>query len=311
MGGWELTTKDAMTKLNALSEKITATLIESIESRDYTDPGPALPWHRTGTADHLAPSNATTGNYYQGSNILFLFFAATDAGYASSQWATYKQWESVDCQVAKGQRSTTLFRWVIKDRDENDPKSRKRAFPVGFRVFNSEQLTDPDAAPKPDGITPIHHDPIPHVETFFANLRIDLVEGSDRAFYRPATDQVHVPSHHQFDDLEQSWAVRLHEAAHWTGAEHRLARDLSHPRSSPEYAREELIAELAASIACARLGIGNHLRDDHAAYLASWLTALKADPRYLTNAAEAASKAVTYMLDAQPANAPQLVGAHQ
>ena len=291
-----------MTKLTDISAKITAELVAAIEALPDDAASPTLPWHQTGAANHLAPRNASTGNYYQGANIVFLFFAATENGFARSQWATYKQWQALDCQVAKGQTSTTLFRWVIKDTDPDDPDAKTRAFPVAFRVFNVEQLTDPDAAPTPTGFTPIGHDPIPQAETFFEHLGVDVVEGSDRAFYRIATDQIHVPHHHQFDDPEMSWAVRLHEAAHWTGATHRLDREIGHERKSPEYAKEELVAELAASIACARLGIGNHLRDDHASYLQSWLTALKADPRYLTSAAEAASKAVAYMESAQPAH---------
>ena len=310
-----------MTKLNDISAQITAQLIEAIESRDPEDTSPILPWHRTGMMNHLAPRNASTAQHYQGSNIAFLFFSAMAAGFTSSTWATYKQWEALGAQVAKGQTSTLLFRWVIsKNDDDKDQaktadadKRKKRAFPVGFRVFNTEQLVDPDNAPMPDtGLVPIEHDPIPHVEDFYNNLGVSLFEGSDRAFYEPATDTVHVPNHNQFDDIEHSWAVRLHEAAHWTGAAHRLDRDLSHDRSTPEYAQEELVAELAASIACARLGIGNHLRDDHARYLHSWLSALKEDPRYLTSAVDAASKAVRFMDHAQPTNdlegSPELVG---
>lgn len=307
-----------MTKLNDLSAQITAQLIEAIEARDPADAGPVLPWHRTGLMNHLAPRNASTAQHYQGSNIAFLFFAAMAAGFTSSTWATYKQWEALGAQVAKGQTSTLLFRWVIPKKDDdtdhtNVDKRKKRAFPVGFRVFNSEQLVDPENAPMPDtGFVPVEHDPIEHVEAFYNNLGIALVEGSDRAFYEPQTDTVHVPNHSQFDDIEHSWAVRLHEAAHWTGAAHRLDRDLNLDRSTPQYAQEELVAELSASIACARLGIGNHLRDDHAGYINSWLSALKEDPRYLTSAVDAASKAVRFMDDAQPTNdledSPELAG---
>ena len=65
--------------------------------------------------------------------------------------------------------------------------------------------------------------------------------------------------------------------------------------STPEYAREELIAELGAAIACARIGISNTPRTNHAQYLRHWLTNLREDPKTLFKAMTAASKAVQYL----------------
>ena len=63
-----------------------------------------------------------------------------------------------------------------------------------------------------------------------------------------------------------------HETIHWTKHSKRLARDLGRVRHGDEgYAREELVAELGAAFLCADLGLTPEVREDHAAYISTWL----------------------------------------
>jgi antirestriction protein ArdC len=64
---------------------------------------------------------------------------------------------------------------------------------------------------------------------------------------------------------------------------------------SPDYAFEELVAELGAAYLCADLAITSEPREDHASYIASWLKALRDDPRNLFRAASYAEKAAGYL----------------
>lgn len=66
------------------------------------------------------------------------------------------------------------------------------------------------------------------------------------------------------------------------------------------YAVEELVAELGAAFLCAELAITPEVREDHAAYLASWLKMLKDDKRAIFTAAAQAQHAADYLL-ANPA----------
>jgi antirestriction protein ArdC len=93
------------------------------------------------------------------------------------------------------------------------------------------------------------------------------------------------------------YQVLLHETAHWSGAEHRLNRDLSGAFGSASYAREELVAEMAGAFLCAALSIVPAVR--HADYLANWLEVLREDNRAIIRAASAASKAADYVLPFQ------------
>ena len=58
---------------------------------------------------------------------------------------------------------------------------------------------------------------------------------------------------------------------------------------------EELVAELGAAFLCADLGITPEVREDHAAYLASWLEVLRGDKRAIFTAAGKASAAAEYL----------------
>ena len=61
------------------------------------------------------------------------------------------------------------------------------------------------------------------------------------------------------------------------------------------YAREELVAELGSAFLCADLGITPEIREDHAAYIASWLDVLKGDKRFIFSAASHAQRAADYL----------------
>jgi antirestriction protein ArdC len=58
-----------------------------------------------------------------------------------------------------------------------------------------------------------------------------------------------------------------------------------------DYAREELVAELGAAVTAHRYGFDKHIKDDSAAYLKSWLGALKEDPSFLKTTLDDVKKA--------------------
>jgi antirestriction protein ArdC len=74
-----------------------------------------------------------------------------------------------------------------------------------------------------------------------------------------------------------------------------LARDIGRVRGDEGYAKEELVAELAAAFLCADLGITPDVRPGHAAYIASWLEVLKGDKRFIFSAAAQARRAAGYL----------------
>lgn len=90
-----------------------------------------------------------------------------------------------------------------------------------------------------------------------------------------------------------------HEAGHATGAKKRLDRTFGNRFGDELYSREELCAELTAAYIMADLGLACVPRPDHAAYIQSWLTTLRDDPKALITAASKAQAAADWMHEAQ------------
>ena len=143
----------------------------------------------------------------------------------------------------------------------------------GYTVFNAEQV---DGLPGHfyATVAPLNADikPLEAAERFFANTNITLQHGGNRAFYSPDRDIVQMPELKTFRDAEAYSATKAHEICHAMRHQKRLNRDLGRKRfGDAGYAMEELVAEIGAAFLCADLGITPETREDHAAYIGSWL----------------------------------------
>lgn len=117
------------------------------------------------------------------------------------------------------------------------------------------------------------------------------------AFYDKQEDYIQMPPFSTFKQAEFRYSVLAHEITHWTGAAHRLNRDLA-PRFQKEaYAAEELVAELGSAFISAELDLKMEPRRDHAPYIESWLRALRNDKRAIFTAAAKAQQAADWILE--------------
>jgi antirestriction protein ArdC len=168
-------------------------------------------------------------------------------------------------------------------------------------VFNASQVEgyQSDAPTLPE--RPLF-ERIASVDHAIAATLARIEYGGSRACYHRLTDCISIPDERAFFATETSTAQEafystiLHEATHWSGAEHRLNREKGKRFADRAYAFEELIAELSAAFLCAELGITNDPRPDHAQYTAQYLTVLKNDKKAIFSAAAAASAATDYIL---------------
>jgi antirestriction protein ArdC len=267
-----------------------------------------MPWRSLAIAG--VPVNATTGNAYKGGNNVWLGMTAAGRDW-SRYWATYKQWQSVGAQVRKGERGSYGVHYgtvggTVTDDDGNELVSTaKRLVPHVFVVFNADQVDGWQAPARRAIDTP---ERIDHAETFFASLGADVRHGGSRAYYAAVGDFIGLPPLEAFRDAVSYYATSAHEHAHWTGHASRLGRDLHNRFGEDAYAAEELVAELSSAFTCAHLGISTTPRPDHAAYLASWLRVLRADPSALFTAATKAQAATDWLV-AHATEAPMGVAA--
>ena len=273
-----------------------------------------MPWHRSAHAI-TRPKNIASGNAYRGINILSLWVASEAMDFSCGLWGTYKQWHEQGAQVRKGEKSTVIvfYRELERPREDDPSETETVLFARASRVFNAAQvdgftLSGADEVPGDDRI-----EPVAAAEAFTAAMGARITIGGERAFYRPADDRIQMPDRERFTGTDTSsptegwYGTLLHELTHWSGAKHRLDRQLSGRFGDDAYAMEELIAELGAAFLCAELGIAATPRPDHAAYLAGWLKVLKADKKAIFTAASAASRAADFLH--QQASLPQACAA--
>lgn len=105
-----------------------------------------------------------------------------------------------------------------------------------------------------------------------------------------------MPAFADFHASDDYYSTLAHELCHATGHVDRLARPTLISTKREDYAREELVAELGAAFVSGAIGIKLHDREDHAAYLASWLQALRNDKRCIFTAATQAQAAADWLL---------------
>ena len=299
-----------------IRQQITDDIIKAMEA------GPP-PWRKSWSSGCLH-FNASSGATYKGINQLILGMAASAHG-GEARWLTYKQAEYMGLQVRKGESGTRIVKMVEVNRRQAAKESAaggdvlaedgsKALVMKAYTVFNASQI---------DGMAPM---PARECDVSCADaveqiilglqrtgLKVNFGQGFQPA-YHPRTDEVRIPPANEFLSLEDFHATLLHEAAgHATGHPKRLARLHMDARfGSPEYAREELCAELVSSMMQGVIGLppGPTMLAQHAAYLASWLQALKNDKNEIFKAAAGAQKICDYVsrlaVESQPFVVPEV-----
>lgn len=257
-----------------------------------------VPWRSPilGRQSAGMPKNLESGKEYRGVNVFLLAFTAWTNGYESSYWLTFNQAKQKKGSVKKGEKSSFVIFWKqyeTTDKETGEPTK----VPVlrYYRVFNVAQcegIAMPDAAT----FTPTDFQPIDAAETIVkAYADAPAIEhGGTRAFYRPSTDSVRLPEQTRFASCEEYYSTLFHELAHSTGHSKRLDRKLDtepQPFGSPDYGKEELVAEMASAFLSAHVGIQPVTIENQAAYLQGWLKQLRGDKKLVIAAAGAAQKA--------------------
>ena len=268
-------------------------------------------WLRPWNADHAAGKITRplrhNGIPYKGINVIMLWSASVMKDHACPLWLTFRQAQELGGHVRKGEIGELVVYADRITRTETDKKGeeieKEIPFLKGYTVFNAEQCdglpAHYTAKAEPPALTPMQR--IEAAERFFAATRADIRSGGTRAFYAEGPDYVQMPPFETFKDAESFAATLAHELTHWTKHDKRLARDMGRVKWGDEgYASEELVAELGSAFLCADLGITPEVRDDHAAYIASWLKVLKDDKRFVISAASHAQRAVDYLHGLQP-----------
>jgi antirestriction protein ArdC len=250
------------------------------------------------------PVNGLTRRSYSGIKILLLWSALAERGFASPYWITFKQCIAMGGSVRKGEKGTHVYfadKFVPQKEkvraEEAGGEPNSIAFLKRYTVFNVEQC---EGLPKGLIATPEPKDErqiVPEAEALIAATGADFRIGGDQAFYVPSEDFIRFRHQTAYPDQINWYRTAFHELGHWTGHKTRLDRSLTTKFGTVDYAREELVAEMATAFVCASLGIVPTVR--HADYIGIWLQVLKEDAKAIVRAASLGSKASDFILTFQ------------
>jgi len=262
-----------------------------------------VPWHnpiRGGSGDGW-PKNFTSRKRYRGINTFLLTFQSWDKGYSSDHWLTYRQATEQGGQIRKGEKASLVTFWKLYEKtDQKTGDEVKLPVLKHYNVFNVDQcegIENPDE----NKSEPIVFKPIEQAEKIVSGYSDPpiIMQSGHRAVYRPLVDTVLIAPPAEFESAESYYATLNHEIIHSTGHEKRLKRGLDTdpaPFGSPDYSKEELIAEMGAAFLNATAGISAPTIEQSSAYIEHWQKALKGDKRLVVSAAGAAQKAADWIL---------------
>ena len=278
-------------KTTDFREEITAKIITAIENG-------TAPWQQPWNGAE-APQNGITKHQYNGINTVILSIAAMNLDGEKKndpRWLTYRQAQSNDWYVRKGEKGTRVILWKpTVGTDENGKREITAVLQRTFTVFHASQIEGiPDYVPPEINIIEAHE----KAEKIIANSGAEIVFGGGEAFYSPSKDYIQMPPKTDFKSMEGYYSTMLHEMTHWTGGEKRLNRIQRCGRFSKDYAFEELIAEMGSLFIASSAGIPQSETEfqNHASYIDGWLRNLRSDNMYIFKAAAEASKAAGYLL---------------
>lgn len=241
------------------------------------------------------PCNLVSRKDYSGINVLLLGCTP----YASRYWLTYKQASTLGGNVRRGEKSTPIVFYSPLPAKTNasgevESSSVGRCVLRYYSGFNLEQCEGIEA---PEETNEAGRDvpPITLAEELFEGMpkRPMVYHGHGQAYYAPAVDEVRMPDRVRFESSEAYYSTLFHELAHSTGHKSRLNRLKGGSFGDSAYAAEELVAEVAACMVLASIGLESTL-EQSASYCDGWakrlrgMTSSQAVCRALTAATKAA-----------------------
>ncbi len=273
-------------------------------------------WHGRGGN---APQNGITKACYRGTNAFYLSLVAMAKGYQDPRWVTMTQIMDKDGKyhpkekwhLKAGSKASYVEYWYPFDTkakkalkwNEYRDALRDGRSPEDFRlstrytaVFNADNIEGMPEIEQPAENTDIKMNDI--VNRLAFNMGVPIYfDGGDQTYYSPSKDSIHLPTIQSFESDYAFSSTALHELAHATGAPERLDRKQGSFFGTPDYAYEELVAEITScfmGISAGTEQTEKHV-ENHKAYVQNWINAIKEKPEALVKAIKDAQSAANYM----------------
>jgi antirestriction protein ArdC len=228
-----------------------------------------------------SPINYSTGEAYSGVNFLSLNFAMVNKGYKHNQWLTFKQLKTLGGELINNSWNYIYKFGTTPVKDENGKpkiKNGQQQIKFYFRCFVVYNIANTSLEAKTIEKKSTQYS-VDEIEAFIDRVNNNDVkiktDSTNGCYYSPSYDWVHMVNTKSMKFLE--------------GKSH--------------YAYEELVAELGSMLFASKynLSVESTVREDHIAYLQSWIKALRSEDgtKLLTSAAAKAAAAFKYYHQSQ------------
>ena len=270
-----------------------------------------VPWHQPWVGGAAMAISYTTRKAYSMLNQLLLG--------KPGEWLTWNQIQAKGGRVRPGTRSRFCVYCQPVQKEQLDPKTGEKVSDSymllkWYRVFHIDD-TEGIKSLCSSAVPGSSLSPIEQAEKAIDNylnretsLRFINDRPSASAYYSPLRDEVVVPMLAQYALTEEYYSTAFHELTHSTMHENRCNRQSESSVTrygDSAYSREELVAEIGSAMLCNQLGIEHEKAfKNSAAYIQSWLRALKNDNRMIVWAAKKAEEAARYILGEVVENDP-------
>lgn len=254
-----------------------------------------IPWEKPWTGTQGGAISGTTGKPYSLLNQMLLEKAGT--------YYTYNQIQKQGGRIRKGEKSSMVVFWKqipVKQQNKLTGENEEIFVPM-LRYYNVFHISQIEGL-KETTVKPVEQPVSAEAEAIINNyvqhsgVTISHQKG-DEAFYSPSRDSITLPLIEQFSSMAEYYSTAFHELAHSTGHQSRLNRLKATAHfGNDDYSKEELVAEISAAALLNMTGLETKgTFRNSAAYIQSWLSALKKDNRLIVSASGAATKAVEYI----------------
>lgn len=283
-------------------ETVTDRIIAELESG-------IIPWDRPWTGVSTGAIRRSDGRPYSLINQMLLG--------KPGEWLTYKRAQEEGGNIRKGAKARIVVFWKVIHREKKDASLNvirdENGLPIDnpipmLRYYNVFHIDDCEGI-KPKYIAdrlPATATPIERADEVIADYqgraKLTIEHGKqNEAFYSPSRHVVSLPIMDQFEDAAGYYGTAFHELTHSTGHKSLLNRFAENAApaafGSESYSREELVAEIGSCAILHELGIETEKSfRNNAAYIQSWLAALKNDKKLVVSAAGCAEKAVRLIM---------------
>lgn len=309
--------KSIYDKLTPQRKRLVDTIMANLENNHSL-------WQQ-GWAVTGAPVSAISGKRYNGVNRLYLAVATMERGYSDNRWLTYNQMKEKGWEFKRDKEGNSLGKnagvsieyFSLYDKETKQKFDRHTldgmsdeerdiymdenviALRKYYCVFNGDVIEGIPEREKRVVDTSGKNSRAEGILQYWSDNEAKIVYGGDDAFYRPSTDEIHLPERDKFVDLPEFYSTALHEVGHSTGHETRLNRDLSGGFGSDKYAEEELRAEIASMFIEQDLGVEaseKHIQNN-SAYIQAWHDKINEDPNILFRAIADAEKITKFVME--------------